>query len=290
MKNTTIIQGRETTYKDIELAKKLIAANPDWHRSRLSQELCKVWNWRNSNNQLKDMACRTFLRKLEQCGYLTLPERRKPGGSTFNQSITIIPHKSEPIAGDLKYVAPVTVEQVKRSNLGLFKCLINNYHYLGFRVTVGQNMKYMVFDKNGNPLSCLLFGSAAWKCAPRDKFIGWSQRARETNINLVTNNMRFLVLPWVKVSHLASHILGQVAKRISSDWEEKYGHPVYLLETFVEKDRFPGTCYRAANWTSVGETTGRSRNDRYGTLKVPVKDIFLYPLTKNFREVLCHEV
>ena len=151
-------------------------------------------------------------------------------------------------------------------------------------------MKYLVFDKNDNPLACLLFGSAAWKCASRDEYIGWSSKVREANINLVTNNMRFLILPWVKVPHLASHILSQVARRITTDWEEKYGHPVYLLETFVEKERFRGTCYRAANWTRVGETTGRSRNDRYSTLKVPVKDIYLYPLRKRFREALCHGV
>jgi len=151
-------------------------------------------------------------------------------------------------------------------------------------------MKYMVFDKNGTPLACLLFGSAAWKCAPRDSYIGWNQRARETNINLVTNNTRFLILPWVKVPHLASHILGRVIRRISSDWVAKYGHPVYLLETFVEKERFSGICYRAANWVLVGQTTGRSRNDRYSTLKVPVKEIYLYPLTTRFREVLSNEV
>jgi len=290
MENTTIIQGRETTYEDIMLVQKLIAANPDWHRTRLSKELCELWNWYNSNGQIKDMACRTFLLKLEQRGYLTLPVRRRPGGSSYQQSIPKVPHSTDLILGKLKSVAPVTIKQVDKTCLDLFKCLINQYHYLGFSGTVGQNMKYMVFDKNGNPLSCLLFGSAAWKCAPRDEFIGWSQKIRGANINLVTNNMRFLILPWVEVPHLASHILGQVARRISFDWVEKYGHPVYLLETFVEKERFLGTCYRAANWVCVGQTVGRSRNDRYATLKVPVKDIYLYPVNKQFREVLCHEV
>lgn len=290
MKNTSIIQGRKTTYEDIKLVQKLIAANPDWHRTRLSKELCKLWNWRNSNGQLKDMACRTFLLKLEQHGYLTLPERRRPGGSSYKQAIPKIPHQTDPIVGNLHGLLPVTVEQVDQTHLKLFKCLISSYHYLGFNVTVGQNMKYMVFDKRGNPLSCLLFGSAAWKCAPRDQFIGWNRMVREANVNLITNNMRFLILPWVRIPHLASHILGQVARRISTDWEEKYGHPVCLLETFVEKDRFFGTCYRAANWTMVGQTTGRSRNDRYSTMKVPVKDVYLYPLTKNFQEVLCHGV
>jgi hypothetical protein len=146
-------------------------------------------------------------------------------------------------------------------------------------------MKYLVFDREQNPLACLLFGSAAWKCAPRDDFIGWDAETRRANLHLVTNNMRFLVLPWVRVPHLASHILGKVAKRISSDWMEKYGHPIYLLETFVERDCFQGTCYRAAGWIRIGPTTGRSRNGHPG-LKVPTKDIYLYPLTKRFREVL----
>lgn len=290
METTIIIQGRKTTNEDIELVRKLIAANPDWHRSRLSKELCRLWNWCNANGQLKDMACRTFLRKLEQRGYLTLPARRTAGGGAFKTSVPEVAHKTNLIAGELKSVAPVAVEPVDKAYLDLFKCLLSRYHYLGFSGTVGQNMKYMVFDKKGDPLSCLLFGSAAWKSAPRDEYIGWSHKAREANINLITNNMRFLILPWVKVPHLASHILGQVARRIGQDWVQKYGHPIYLLETFVENRRFVGTCYKAANWVYVGQTTGRSRNDRHFKLKVPVKDIYLFPLVRKFREVLCREI
>ena len=284
-----IIQGRKTEYEDIQLVKQLITDNPDWHRTRLSKELCTLWDWYNLKGQMKDMACRTFLLKLEQRGYLSLPERRGSGGS-YQQRISSVPHQKDPVVGKLQGITPITVMPADKTSLPLFKCLIDRYHYLGFSVTVGQNMKYLVFDKNDNPLACLLFGSAAWKCASRDEYIGWKQRDREANINLVTNNMRFLILPWVRVPHLASHILGQVTRRIPADWEEKYGHPVYLLETFVEKERFRGTCYQAANWTRVGETTGRSRNDRYSTLKVPVKDIYLYPLRKRFREALCHGV
>ena len=151
-------------------------------------------------------------------------------------------------------------------------------------------MKYMVFDREHNPLACLLFGSSAWNRAPRDDFIGWNAPDREANLKFLTNNMRFLILPWVRVPHLASHILGRVARRISSDWIEKYGHPIYLLETFVERDYFQGICYQAANWIYIGQTKGRSRNDRYTTLKVPVKDIYLYPLTKRFREALSQRV
>ncbi len=145
-------------------------------------------------------------------------------------------------------------------------------------------MKYLVFDEKDNPVACLLFGSAAWKTLPRDNFIGWDEAMRKANLHLLTNNMRFLILPWVKVPHLASHILGKVARRISSDWIKRYHHPIYMLEAFVEKERFRGTFYQAANWIYVGESKGRSRNDRYKTLKVPIKDIYLYPLVKRFRE------
>jgi len=147
----------------------------------------------------------------------------------------------------------------------------------------------MVFDQENSALACLLFGSAAWKIAPRDEFIGWDAHTRKANLHLLTNNMRFLILPWVKVPHLASHILGRVGRRINSDWIKRYNHPIYLLETFVEKECFRGTCYRAANWIYVGQSKERSRNDRYKTLKVPIKDIYLLPLSKRFREFLGHE-
>lgn len=279
-----IIQGRKTTEQDIQLVQRLLQDNPDWRRTRLSQELCLQWDWRNQKGDLKDMACRSFLRKLEERGFITLPAPRILSRSARNNNN--IPHQTGPITGSLRSILPITVMTVDREQLPLYRCLLDRYHYLGYH-SVGQNMKYLVFDKDKTPLSCLLFGSAAWKSAPRDEYIGWSPKAREARVNWLTNNTRFLILPWVKVPHLASHILGQVARRVSRDWRDKYGHPVYLLETFVEQGRFPGTCYRAANWRCVGETRGRSRNDRYTRLQVPVKDIYLYPLVKNFREVLC---
>lgn len=287
-----VIQGREITHDDIESVRRLVKANPSWKRTRLSKELCVLWNWRAANGQMKDMACRAFLLKLEQGGYITLPPSQKSlDKSLRNRSIPYVSHQRAAITGSLDTLAPVVhIESVESTGLlGLFKCLLAWYHYLGFSGTVGENMKYMVFDREHNPLACLLFGSAAWKSTPRDDFIGWDADTRKANLNLLTNNMRFLILPWVRVSHLASYILGNIARRISSDWLEKYGHPIYLLETFVERERFQGICYRAANWTWVGQTKGRSRNDRYATLKVPIKDIYLYPLIKRFREALSHE-
>jgi len=284
-----IIQGRIITCADIDVVQRLIADNPDWHRTRLSQELCRIWDWCTTGGQIKDMACRSFLLKLDRRGYIQLPMQRIASGGSLRSPIAVISHNTDPVCGDLRTFAPIIVAPVKRAELPLFKHLLSGYHYLGYS-GVGLNMKYLVFDNVGNPLACLLFGSAAWKSAARDNYIGWSAAAREANINLTTNNTRFLILPWVRVPHLASHILGQVARRIGSDWLEKYGHPVHMLETFVEKERFAGTCYKAANWVYVGETTGRSRNDRYTTLKVAVKDMYLYPLTRNWSKVLRHEV
>jgi hypothetical protein len=286
MEETTRVQGREITKDDVELVRRLIEANPLWNRTRLSKDLCLLWDWRASNGQLKDMACRALLAKLEQWGHIILPGPQTPGRGCRKVSIPYVPHKTAPIACSLSELQPVSIQIVKDAGLlRLFQCLLARYHYLGFHSTVGENMKYLVFDQEQNPLACLLFGSAAWKCAPRDDFIGWDVETRKLNLKFVTNNMRFLILSWVTVPHLASHILGRVARRISSDWLEKYGHPIYLLETFVEWDRFRGTCYQASNWVKVGQTTGRSRNGHPG-LKVPLKDIYLYPLTKRFREEL----
>ena len=288
MNKTTIIQGRRIAPKDIELIKKLINTNPSWGRTRLSKELCVLWNFRSANGNLKDMACRSLLLKLEKDKLIKLPARKSgTNNAKRNSSISLVLHSTLPVKASLKDLSPVQIKPVEdRSELDLFKCFLSAYHYLGFSGTVGENLKYMAYDSGGRPLACLLFGSAAWACGPRDDFIGWDREKRGKNLSLATNNTRFLILPWVSVKYLASHILSKVIKQIKDDWTAKYGHPLYLLETFVERDRFAGTCYKASNWTRVGETKGRSRNDRSHNIEVPVKDIYLYPLTKRFRKVL----
>ena len=291
MNKTTVIQGRKIARSDIELVRQLISTNPSWGRTRLSKELCILWNFKSANGSLKDMSCRNLLLKLQKQKLLTLPApKKKANNDKRNSSIRLVLHSTLPVRASLKEIAPVQIKLVEdRSELDLFKCFLSIYHYLGFSGTVGENLKYMVYDSSGRPIACLLFGSAAWACGPRDSFICWDIEKRGKNLSLVTNNTRFLLLPWVSVKYLASHILSKICQRIKNDWEHKYGHPVYLLETFVERDRFKGTCYKASNWTRVGETKGRSRNDRYNTMKVPVKDIYLYPLTKRFRKVLSGE-
>ena len=228
------------------------------------------------------MACRSLLSKLARLSYITLPAGH-PYGGRHPPSIPDIPHRTDPVSCPLSRLTPLRLEVVEGDPLlPLFKCLLSRYHYLGFQGNVGENLKYMVFDREQNPLACLLFGSASWKNAPRDDFIGWDAAARETNLYLVTANMRFLVLPWVRVPHLASHILGMVVRDISKEWVKKYGHPIHLVETFVERGRFQGICYQAANWVLVGQTRGRSRNDRARTLRVPIKDVYLYRVDSSF--------
>ena len=286
METAKIIQGRCITAGDVALIRGLLAGNLSWNRSRLSRELCERWDWRNEKGRLKDMACRTLLLKLERQGQIRLPARQRPSPNAHrNRQITEVPHVSTPIEGDLSGLRPLRIKPLRSTDedLPLFKFLLHRYHYLGLRNCVGENLKYMVRDQAGRPLACMLFGSAAWKAKSRDAFIGWDGQARQRNLPLLSNNTRFLILPWVRVPHLASHLLAQVCRALPGHWMQKYGHPIHLLETFVERQRFRGTCYRAAGWMHVGATAGRSRNDVHATMSVPVKDIFLYPLNADFR-------
>ncbi|MGI9863106.1 DUF4338 domain-containing protein [Moorella naiadis] len=284
MKTEAAFRVTQITETHIQTIKQLIADNPSWSRSRLSMELCRLWNWYSPVGQMKDMACRDLLLKLEQQGQIVLPRKsasvRQGGNRT---SITPVPHSTTAITGQLKDLLPLRVEVVESSHPSwpLFKYLLFGYHYLGFSGTVGENMKYLVYDRYNRPLACFLFGSAAWSCTARDNFIGWDKESRLNNLCYLTNNTRFLLLPWVQVPHLASHLLGLITRRIKGDWQRKYGHGLFLLETFVEINRFRGICYQAANWRYVGLTKGRSRNDRCHSLKVPVKAVYLYPLAKH---------
>ena len=285
-----VIQGRRVGPEDIGLVRHWLATEPGWNRTRLSRELCRRWNWRNEAGRLKDMACRTLLLKLERLGQIRLPARQRPSANALrNRQLVEVPHDQSPITGDLKALRPLRIEVLgeRHPDLALFRFILQRYHYLGLRNSVGENIKYLAHDRHGRPVACLLFGAAAWKAKARDRFIGWDASCRQQHLTRLTNNTRFLVLPWVRIPHLASHVLSQVSHRLCADWLEKYGHSIELLETFVDRDRFRGTCYRAAGWQHVGATTGRSRNDVDNTLRVPVKDIYVRALTKDFRRRLC---
>jgi hypothetical protein len=284
-----IIQGRRVSPEDLALIRDRLATNPSWNRTRLSRDLCSTWNWQNATGRLKDMACRTLLLKLEARGQICLPPRRTASvNAARNRARTEVAHDQSPIQGPLDAVRPLQLDPLVQGGSAalLFNFLLHRHHYLGLRNCVGENLKYLASDRSGRPLACLLFGSAAWKGRARDAWIGWNPEQRQHHLFLLTNNTRFLILPWVEVPHLASHLLAQITARLSGDWERKYGHPIHLAETFVERDRFEGTCYRAAGWFQVGATSGRSRNDDGTIPPVPIKEVYLKPLTPDFQRRL----
>jgi hypothetical protein len=293
MNSDTIIQGRLIGPSEVGLVRHLLAEHPDWHRTRLSRELCSIWDWRNESGRIKDMAARTLLLKLEQRGLITLPPRQSKASNTSrNRSLHLLDHDQAPITGSLKALLPLSISMVEKdaAALAIFKSLIAQHHYLGLRNTVGENLKYLIHDRHGRLVGAMLFGSAAWQTQPRDRFIGWSVSTRRARLSSITNNTRFLIPEWVRVPYLASHILSRVSRRLDVDWQAKYSHRIHLLETFVDRDRFLGTCYRAANWICVGQTQGRTRNGPRGAPPVPIKDVYVYPLSKNFRRELCSEL
>jgi hypothetical protein len=267
---------------------KVIEANPDWHRTKLSKELCKMWDWRGENGQIKDVSCRDVLRALDTEGKIKLPKQQKNGRLKGGaDEVALMLHDTTPIEEPLSELVPLSVEVVEgKTDLMKFKSYVAQYHYLGYDRNIGENLKYYVRDRHGRTLACLMFGSAAWKCDGRDKYIGWSSDKRKEKLRYMTNNSRYLIFPWVKAAHLASHILSLVCRQISKDWVAKYGHPLYMLETFVECGRFQGTCYKAANWLRVGKTTGRGRDSKSAEAVLPIKDVYVYPLDKRFRKLL----
>lgn len=277
------------TPADLFRIRELIAGNPGWSRRRLSEVLCTEWEWRNGNGRMKDMAARSLLVKLQARGMIELPLRRQtPSNRMICRRLSRQDWDTTPVRGALGGLGPLDVREVSTDSTERmrFAAALTEHHYLGYRGTVGENLQYAVTDKTGRLLACLLFGSAAWKCRPRDEYIGWNPQQRARNLSLLANNTRFLILPSVRVPHLASWILGRVLRCLSGDWQQKYGHPIVLVETFVEQQRFAGTSYKASNWIRLGSTTGRSRQDRERTLRVPVKDVYLYPLDGRFRTEL----
>lgn len=284
------VQGRTITADQLEWIRQLIGEHSQWGRTRLSHHIAEHWNWRNGTGQLKDMAARSLLLKLEKRGLLQLPKAQTGGGGSrpAQRNGRQGPLFTEPlITAPLGQLLPIDLELIEGSaQRQVLRRLLDRYHYLGYQRAVGENVAYLARDRAQRVLAGLVFGAAAWKCAPRDRYIGWDPTRRQAYLHGLANNMRLLVLPWIRVKHLASHLLGAVAKRISADWQRKYGHPIYLLETFVEPDRFSGACYQAANWCRLGQTQSRSRNDRAHTLHVSCKDIYVYPLIGCFRDRL----
>jgi len=281
-------RGRVVTDADVVFIRKLIEDNPAASRLALSKKLCAAWNWVQPNGALRAMVCRGLMLDLHRAGHIQLPaarrvlfnplvQRCKPAEAAIDTT---------PLRARLGEILPLEFRQVRRTpHEALFNSLIECYHYLHYTQPVGEHLKYLVYAV-GRPVACLAWSSAPRHLGPRDRFIGWSAEARRQNIRFLAYNTRFLILHWVEVPHLASHILGRMARLLAQDWERMYGHPIYFLETFVDPRRFRGTSYRGANWVFLGLTTGRGKDDRNNKPNRPIKEVLGYPLRKDFRELL----
>jgi len=283
-------RGRAVHASELATIRQLIADHPGASRRRLSQLLCEAWSWRQANGALRDMLCRSLLLALERAGQLRLPpvRQRPPNNVILRRAPGVVPALDRtPLRAPLAQLGTLTIHAVRRRTPleALYQGLVAAHHYLGYVRPVGEHLEYLVFAGE-RPVACLGFGSAPRHLGPRDRFIGWSAAARRRNLRYLAYQTRFLILPWVEVPQLASHLLGRIARRVASDWERLYGHPVYWLETFVDPSRFRGTCYRAANWIALGRTTGRGKDDLSHRPNRPLKEVLGYPLTPRFRERL----
>jgi hypothetical protein len=285
-------RGRIVATSDIEFISRLIAEHPGASRWALSKILCEAWNWRQSNGALRDMVCRGLMLQLHRAGHIVLPPVRfvahNPLGKRAEQrrKPTTALVDTAPINASLASIRPIEFRQVRRTEEEpLFNSLLDQFHYLRYTQPVGEHLKYLIYAQ-GRPIACLAWSSAPRHLGPRDRFIGWPPEARRKNIRFLAYNTRFLILPFVQVEHLASHILGRMARLLPVDWNRIYGHPVHYLETFVDPERFRGTCYRAANWKVLGRTTGRGKDAPTKKPNRSIKEVLGYPLTQDFRQRL----
>ena len=283
-------RGRQITKHQVRFLRRLIKENPTASRRALSRQVCEAWEWKQANGQPCDMICRGMMLHLERCGLLKLPEKKafpKNPLAAGRKKPPVIQVDQSPIQCSLKQLGPLEIRQVRRTGFEkLYNSLIDQHHYLGYCHPVGEQLKYVVFADD-RPIACFAFSSAPRHLGPRDRFIGWAAEQRKSNIHLISYNTRFLILPWIQVRYLASHLLARLARQISSDWQKLYQHPIYFLETFIDTQKFKGTCYRAANWIYLGKTTGRGKDDQTNKPNRSIKAIWGYPLRPDFRLKLC---
>jgi hypothetical protein len=281
-------RGREIRAEDILFIRRLIAEHPGISRRRLSARLCEAWQWKQGNGALRDMVCRGLLLLLHRAGEIELPPVRytPPNPLAKREAPAPVLIDTTPIRGRLSQLQPIEIQQVRRTpEEALFNSLMGQYHYLGYEQPVGEHLKYVAWAQ-GRPVACLAWSSAPRHLGSRDRFLGWSAAARRRNLRFLAYNTRFLILPWVEVPHLASHLLARVMRQLAQDWERLYHHPIYFVETFIDPERFRGTCYRAANWVRLGPTTGRGKDDQTHRPNRSIKEVMGYPLTPRFRELL----
>ncbi|MCP5024619.1 MAG: DUF4338 domain-containing protein [bacterium] len=277
--------GRDFSAEELDLIRRLIREDPSRTRNEISRRVCRALNWLKPDGGLKDMSCRVALLRMQAGGLIQLPppRRKKPENRI---PITPATEPKEPILLPVHALPPLRLRQVGQvAQARLWNEYIQRYHYLGHQPLPGAQLRYFVFAEE-HLLALLGFGAAAWQTAPRDRFIGWSHEQRQRNLHLIVNNARFLVLPWVQSQNLASKILATAVRQLPDDWQRRYAYRPVLLETFVEQSRFIGTSYKAANWIPVGQTQGRGKLGPAGKLSVPIKDLWLYPLVRDFKQLL----
>jgi hypothetical protein len=288
MQTPLTYRHRGITQDDIVFIRKLIAEHPQLSRRRLSAKLCEAWNWKQANGNPCDLVCRGMMLMLHRAALIELPPVRFVPRNAIVERIAParVNVDETPLAVSLSELGALQVQQVRRTpEEALFNSLIQHHHYLGYARPVGEHLKYLI-SAGGRPVACLAWSSAPRHLGSRDRYIGWDKHARLKNIRLLAYNTRFLILPWVSVAHLASHILGRIARMISADWQRLYAHPIYFLETFIDPQRFRGTCYRAANWIYLGDTTGRGKDAPTDEPNRSIKQVLGYPLTRDFRQHL----
>jgi hypothetical protein len=284
-------RGRKVTDADLDFIRLLVAAHPRASRRQLSALLCRAWNWVQPNGRLRDMVCRSFMLYLQRQGLITLPaKRRSPPNNVVEgrrrEMTGTLGREATGMAMSLAALGPLVIRQVRRTTEeGLFRQLMQDYHYLRYTPPVGEHLKYLAFAQ-GQPVAAWAWASSSPGVRHRDEYLGWTPTECRRHIHLLAYNTRFLIMPWVRVPDLASQLLASLAERLSPDWQQLYGHPIYLLETFVDPERYRGTCYRAANWTYLGLTTGLGKNARPGQLRHSRKEHWIYPLVGDFREKL----
>ena len=281
--------GRDFTAAEIDLIRELLALSPPLSRYRLSRDVCERLNWRRADGKLKDMSCRVALLKMQADALLTLPPPRNAKPVAYRQYPEIERAVRVPTIIPSVDLGTLSVELViKKPDSLLWNAYIERHHYLGHQPLSGAQLRYFV-RAAGEIVALLGFGASAWKTKPRDDSIGWTAEQRRRHLHLVVNNARFLILPWITCRNLASRVLALISRRLADDWHTRYAYRPVLLETFVEKPRFAGTCYKAANWQYLGDTQGRGKLDTLHRNAQPIKSIWIYPLVRDFRRHLCNE-
>lgn len=283
-------RGRTVTAGDVAFIRGMVEGNPTESRRQLSRRLCLAWSWTQPNGTLRDQICRSLMLRLERAGLILLPPKRShPPNPLAVRGKPPFPSVDQtPIVRDLSTVlTSLKVLQVRRSPLeAIFNGLIEHFHYLGYNQPVGEHLKHLVLLED-RPVACFSWSSAPRHIGCRDRFIGWSQEVRKKNLHLIAYNNRFLIMPWVRIPCLASHLLSSMTRILSRDWQRLYDHPIHLVETFVDTERFKGTCYRAANWIYLGKTLGLGKHARSRIPNRSIKDAYAYPLERRFRSLLC---